>query len=92
VTRRSALLLVVGTIVGASIGLMYALIFDILCSCQADLAGRCSCSHDELFGWQPGSLAVPLWTVIGAIGGGIVGRTLGWITERNPVPDHRVRR
>jgi hypothetical protein len=32
-----------------------------------------SCQHDEIFGWQPGSFAVPIWTLIGLVGGGVVG-------------------
>jgi hypothetical protein len=63
----------VGAIVGAVAGLVYVLVYDPLCVCQAMEEGLCGCAHDEIFGWQPGSLAVPIWTLIGLVGGGVVG-------------------
>jgi hypothetical protein len=65
-------LVLVAALLGAVVGLVYVLVYDPLCLCPA-IFGTCGCTHDEIFGWQPGALAVPIWTAIGVVGGGIVG-------------------
>jgi uncharacterized membrane protein YuzA (DUF378 family) len=75
VTRRTWIFVGIGAILGAAVGLVYVLKYDVLFMCQA-VEGRCFGTHDEIFGWQPGSLAVPIWTLIGLVGGGLV----GWVT------------
>jgi hypothetical protein len=75
VTRRTWIFVVVGAIVGTVVGLVYATTFDILYVCRFNVGQGCVGIHDEVFGWQPGSLAVPIWTLIGLVGGGLV----GWI-------------
>ena len=72
-TRRTWILVLVGAIVGASVGLVYATTFDLLCVIPAPEVYGGVCTHDEILGWQPGSLAVPIWTLIGLVGGGLVG-------------------
>jgi hypothetical protein len=61
-------------VVGTAVGLVYVIRYDPLCVVPAieSTAGG-SCQHDEILGWQPGSLAVPIWTLIGLLGGGLVG-------------------
>jgi hypothetical protein len=74
VTRRTWIFVVVGAFLGAAVGIVYGSTFDVLSMC-ARVEGRCVGQHDEIFGWQSGLLAVPIWTVIGLVGGGLV----GWI-------------
>ena len=62
-------------ILGAAVGLMYVIVFDPLCMYPiGERMATPRCAHDEIFGWQPGSLAVPIWTLIGLVGGGLAGR------------------
>ena len=70
--RRTSTFVLVGAILGAVVGLIYAIRYDPLCISPAVDPARVSCQHDEIFGWQPGSLAVPIWTMIGLAGGGLV--------------------
>lgn len=66
----------VGAVLGAAVGLVYVFVFDPLCAIPAPAVyggGPGGCAHDEIFGWQPGSLAVPIWASIGVVGGGLVG-------------------
>lgn len=71
--RRTWFLVLGAAALGAVVGLVYVLVYDPLCACALELPGPCGCTHDEIFGWQPGSLAVPVWTGIGLVGGGLVG-------------------
>jgi hypothetical protein len=74
VSRRTWIFVGVGAILGTAVGLIYAVTFDIESLCRFNVGPRpCVGVHDEIFGWQPGSLAVPIWTVIGLVGGGLVG-------------------
>jgi hypothetical protein len=72
-TRRTWIFVGVGAILGAAVGLFYVTTFDLLYACALEIPGPCPGVHDEIFGWQPGSLAVPIWMVIGLAGGGLVG-------------------
>lgn len=63
----------VGAILGTAVGLVYVIRYDPLCISPAIESAGVSCQHDEILGWQPGSLAVPIWTLIGLVGGGLVG-------------------
>ena len=72
-TRRILLFVLVGAILGGIVAVVYVLNFDVAGACQTYGGGRCYISHDEIFGWQPGSLALPVWTAIGLVGGGLVG-------------------
>jgi hypothetical protein len=81
VTRRTWIFVGVGAILGAAVGLFYVTTFDVLYMCPG-IPGPCAGTHDEIFGWQPGSLAVPIWTVIGLVGGGLV----GWVTAGPMTP------
>jgi uncharacterized membrane protein YuzA (DUF378 family) len=74
VTSRTWIFVVVGAILGATVGLAYVTRFDLLCV-HAPVVYGGVCMHDEIFGWQPGTLAVPIWMLIGLVGGGLV----GWI-------------
>lgn len=76
VTRRRGIFVLVAALLGAVVGLVYVLVYDPLCICPA-ISGPCGCTHDEIFGWQPGALAAPIWTAIGVVGGGIVGLAAG---------------
>ena len=62
-------------ILGAAVGLAYVIVYDPLCGSPQGILDRApgGCAHDEIFGWQPGALAVPMWTLIGLVGGGLVG-------------------
>jgi hypothetical protein len=73
--RRTSTFVLVGAILGAAVGLVYVIRYDPLCASPAWILGPApgGCEHDEIFGWQPGSLAVPIWTLIGLVGGGLVG-------------------
>jgi hypothetical protein len=51
----------VGAILGVAFGLAYVLLFDPLCGCEG-IPERCSCR-----------LAVPVWSAIGVVVGGLVG-------------------
>jgi hypothetical protein len=62
-------------VLGAAAGLVYVFRFDLLCVTPVIGSAGEACQHDEIFGWQPGSLAVPIWTLIGLVGGGL----LGWV-------------
>jgi hypothetical protein len=74
----------VGAILGAAVGLVYVLVYDPLCMCALELPGPCGpCQHDEIIGWQPGSLAVPIWTAIGVVGGVLVGFAGARLTRRS---------
>lgn len=72
-SRRTWIFGIVGSILGAAVGLVYVLRYDPLCVSPAIESASDFCQHDEIFGWQPGSLAVPIWTLIGLVGGGVVG-------------------
>jgi hypothetical protein len=65
VAHRTWISVLVGVIVGAAVGLVYVIRYDPLCISPAIEAPGVSCQHDEIFGWQPGSLAVPIWTLVG---------------------------
>jgi hypothetical protein len=82
VERRTWSFIIVAAALGAAAGLVYVLVYDPLCMCPA-IVGPCGCTHDEIFGWQPGSLAIPVWAAIGIVGGGI----LGFVADR--VTRHR---
>jgi ABC-type branched-subunit amino acid transport system permease subunit len=69
---RTRIFVGVAAILGAAVGLFYATTFDLLSMCPG-VPGPCPGVHDEIFGWQPGFLAVPIWTVIGLVGGALVG-------------------
>ena len=71
-----------GAILGAAVGLVYVIRYDPLCVSPAIESASDSCQHDEIFGWQPNSLAVPIWTLIGLVGGGIV----GWVAAGPMTP------
>ena len=79
--HRTWIFVLVGAFLGAAIGLVYVLVYDPLCMCPA-IAGPCGCTHDEIFGWQPGALAVPIWTAIAVAGGGIAGLAADRVTHR----------
>jgi hypothetical protein len=81
VVRRTWISVIVTALLGAVIGLVYVLVYDPLCMCPA-IIGPCGCTHDEIFGWQPGALAVPVWTAMGVVGGGIVGFAADRMTHR----------
>jgi uncharacterized membrane protein YuzA (DUF378 family) len=72
-STRVRTFVIVGAILGAAVGLVYVFRYDPLCASQAIESAGGSCQHDEIFGWQPGSLAAPIWTLIGLVGGGLVG-------------------
>jgi uncharacterized membrane-anchored protein YhcB (DUF1043 family) len=72
VDRRTWIFVLVGAFVGVAVGLIYVIRYDPLCMCPG-LVGPCGCTHDEIFGWQPGVLAVPVWTAVGLVGGVILG-------------------
>lgn len=73
-TRRTWIFVWAGAILGAAVGLFYVLELDVSCVIPApEVYGGGGCAHDEIFGWHPGSLAVPIWTLIGLVGGGVVG-------------------
>jgi hypothetical protein len=82
VNRRTWISVLVGTILGAAVGLVYVIRYDPLCISPAIESAGVSCQHDEIFGWQPGSLAVPIWTLIGLVGGGLV----GWVAAGSMTP------
>lgn len=69
-------------ILGAAVGLVYVIVYDPLCISPAIGSAGVSCQHDEIFGWQPSSLAVPIWTLIGLVGGGLV----GWVAAGPMTP------
>jgi hypothetical protein len=71
-SRRTWLFVTIGSILGAAVALFYATMFDVNHICPS-IPGPCAGTHDEIFGWQPGLLAVPVWTAIGLVGGGLVG-------------------
>jgi hypothetical protein len=73
VGRRTWTFVNVGAILGAAAGLVYVFRYDPLCASPGVGAAESFCQHDEILGWQPGSLAVPIWTLIGLVGGGLVG-------------------
>jgi hypothetical protein len=73
VIRRTWIFVGVGAILGAAVGLFYVTTFDLSYACALELPGPCRGVHDEILGWQPGALAVPIWMVIGLMGGGLVG-------------------
>ena len=73
VTRRTRTVVLAAAILGAAVGLVYVIRYDPLCISPSIGSAGGSCQHDEIFGWQPGSLAVPIWTLIGLVGGGLVG-------------------
>jgi len=73
VSRRTWVFGILAAILGAAVGLVYVLRYDLLCMSPAIGSASDSCQHDEIFGWQPGSFAVPIWTLIGLVGGGVVG-------------------
>jgi hypothetical protein len=65
---------VVGAFLGVAVGIVYVFRFDVLCASPAIESAVASCQHDEIFGWQPGSLAVPSgrwsgWWVVGSSAG-----------------------
>ena len=70
-STRVQWIVLVAAFLGAVVGLVYVLVYDPLCACQG--FDPCVCQHDEILGWQPGSLAIPIWTLIGLVGGGLVG-------------------
>ena len=70
VTRRTWIFVLVGAILGVAFGLVFVLLFDPLCRCEG-IPERCSCP-----------LAVPLWTAIGVVGGGLVGLVADRATRR----------
>jgi hypothetical protein len=72
VTRRTGTFVLVGAILGAAVGLVYVIRYDVTYMCSG-IPGPCAGTHDEIFGWQPSSLAVPIWILIGLVGGGLVG-------------------
>lgn len=74
-TRRTWMVVLVVAILGAAVALVYVIVYDPLCASPVGILDPApgGCAHDEIFGWQPGSLAVPLWTLIGLVGGGLVG-------------------
>jgi hypothetical protein len=82
VTRSTSTFVLVGAILGAAVGLVYVIRYDPLCISPAIESAGVSCQHDEIFGWQPGSLAVPIWTLIGLVGGGLV----GWVAAGPMTP------
>ena len=75
VTRRTWIFVGVAAILGVAVGLVYVIVYDSLCMYPVGILDPApgGCAHDEIFGWQPGSLAIPTWTVIGLVGGGLVG-------------------
>jgi hypothetical protein len=75
VTRRTWMVVLVAAILGAAVGLVYVIVYDPLCASPTGILDPApgGCAHDEIFGWQPGSLAVPIWTLIGLVGGGLAG-------------------
>lgn len=79
--RRTWIFVLVGAILGVAVGLVYVTTFDLLCVPAPEVYGGV-CTHDEIFGWQPGSLAVPVWTAIGLEGGGLVGLVAARGTRR----------
>jgi hypothetical protein len=79
---RTRIFVSVGAFLGATVGLAYAMTYDLLCMCPG-IPGACGCSHDEIFGWQPGWLAHPVWAAIGAISGVIVGLIADRALRRN---------
>ena len=81
-TRRTWTFVLVGAIVGTAVGLVYVIRYDPLCISPAIEPGGVSCQHDEIFGWQPGSLAFPSWTLIGLMGGGLA----GWVAAGPMTP------
>jgi hypothetical protein len=72
VDLRTRIFVIIAAYLGAAAGLAYSMTYDLLCMCPGTL-GPCGCVHDEIFGWQPGALAYPVWTAIGLVGAGIVG-------------------
>jgi hypothetical protein len=72
----------VGMIVGAAVGSVYVIRYDPLCISPAIGSARVTCQHDEILGWQPGWLAIPIWTLIGLVGGGLV----GWVAAGPMTP------
>jgi hypothetical protein len=72
----------VGVILGVVVGLVYVTTFDLLCVIPAPEVYGGVCTHDEIFGWQPGTLAVPVWIAIGIVGGGLVGFVAARVTRR----------
>ena len=70
VARRTWMFMLVGAILGVAFGLVYVLLFDPLCGCEG-VPKRCSCP-----------LAVPVWTAIGIVGGGLVGFVADRVTRR----------
>lgn len=74
-TRRTWIFVLVGASLGAAVGLVYVIVYDPLCASPTGILDPAlgGCAHDEIFGWQPGTLAVPIWTLIGLVGGGLVG-------------------
>jgi hypothetical protein len=82
VTRSTSTFVLVGAILGAAVGLVYVIRYDPLRISPAIESAGVSCQHDEIFGWQPGSLAVPIWTLIGLVGGGLV----GWVAAGPMTP------
>ena len=79
--RRTWTFVLIGAILGAAIGLVYLDHFDLVCVPAPEVYGG-GCWHDEIFGWQPGSLAVPVWIAIGIVGGAIVGVVAARVTRR----------
>jgi hypothetical protein len=82
--RRIGVFVLGGAIPGAAVGLVYVIVYDPLCVYPAGVLDPAlgGCTHDEIFGWQPGSLAVPIWTLIGLVGGGLV----GWVAAGPMTP------
>ena len=80
--------MLVGALIGVAVGLIYVIRYDPVCMCPG-LVAPCGCTHDEIFGWQPGALAVPVWTAIGLAGGLMVGFTAARLTRQRSKPDGR---
>lgn len=82
--RRTRVVILAGAIVEAAAGLVYVIAYDPLCMYPAGILDPApgGCAHDEILGWQPGSLAVPIWTLMGLVGGGLV----GWVAAGPMTP------
>jgi hypothetical protein len=69
--RRTWIFALVGALLGAAVGLFYVLTFNVLCACET-MDGRCSCNY---------ALAVPIWTAIGVVAGGVLGLAIHRVTR-----------
>lgn len=87
VTRRTGTFVLLGASLGAAVRLVYVIRYDPLCASPTGILDPApgGCAHDEIFGWQPGSLAVPIWIATGVAGGRTRRLGRGWTDDTHPL-------